>query len=295
MSFLKKAIYGSESFNEKEELFEFKYHFMSILILFGIISSTLFIFANHTKANILPVNDLRAIQMHLISAVISLLILRSKKELFYWVCWIYGIICLFVFTAALIWVPTDELRILWFFLNIPAYYLMLGKFTGVLVTIVSAIIIIIANQYSVAPYSSNAIATGFAGLVFISAFFYFYSERSLSFFTRMLDANEKLRYMATHDSLTGVLNARTFYEISNKLITIAQRELSAFSILFVDLDHFKKINDTYGHEAGDLVLKEVTQEIQRISRESDIIGRVGGEEFTLFFTEHEYRWRKNYC
>lgn len=94
-------------------------------------------------------------------------------------------------------------------------------------------------------------------------------------------ANKKLKFMANHDPLTELLNARAYYEIANSLIRIAHRDGVNLSVLFIDLDHFKSINDRFGHDAGDAVLKAVSACLAANIRESDVVGRVGGEEFSI--------------
>ncbi len=97
--------------------------------------------------------------------------------------------------------------------------------------------------------------------------------------------NEQLEFLANNDPLTGLLNTRTYHKICEKLINIAHRNDTFFSVLFVDLDYFKNINDTYGHDVGDIVLKAVSKCIMDVCRKSDVIGRVGGEEFSIFLPE----------
>jgi diguanylate cyclase (GGDEF)-like protein len=94
--------------------------------------------------------------------------------------------------------------------------------------------------------------------------------------------NESLEQLATYDTLTGALNARAYYAICDKNIHNAQRSKAPYSVLFIDLDHFKRVNDTYGHSAGDVVLKSVTVCIDSAIRRSDSLGRIGGEEFSVF-------------
>jgi len=276
------SLFRETYFAEREEFSRFRYRFFGVIVAFGFISSSLFLLASYFGVNKIPENDLIAMRIHVVSSMVTWLLLRICRQWFYQLCWVYGSITFYVITAALIWVPSDELRILWFFLSIPAYYLLLGRIPGVGVTLLSMLVITWANRYAIVPYSPNAIATGLIGMVYISAFFFVYMERAHSFFNRMIESNEQLRYLASHDPLTGVLNARTYYEVANHLIAIAQRELSSYSVLFVDLDHFKSINDTHGHESGDLVLKAATSVLQSECRESDILGRVGGEEFSVF-------------
>jgi diguanylate cyclase (GGDEF)-like protein len=101
----------------------------------------------------------------------------------------------------------------------------------------------------------------------------------------MRESNERLYHLAMHDTLTGVLNARAYYEVCDRLIASARRSQRPYSVLFVDLDHFKSINDHHGHAAGDLVLKAVAETLGQTLRESDVLGRIGGEEFSVFLPE----------
>lgn len=92
---------------------------------------------------------------------------------------------------------------------------------------------------------------------------------------------EQLREQATHDALTGLHNRRFFEESLAQELTRAERSGSYVSLIMVDLDHFKAINDTHGHLAGDEVLREVGVLLRRSARAGDIFCRYGGEEFML--------------
>jgi len=92
---------------------------------------------------------------------------------------------------------------------------------------------------------------------------------------------EKEKMRAVMDGLTGVYNHRFFQEFLQKQMEKAEREGEVFSLLMIDIDHFKKFNDRYGHQTGDLVLKEVAMVIRDGLRASDIVARYGGEEFAV--------------
>jgi diguanylate cyclase (GGDEF)-like protein len=92
---------------------------------------------------------------------------------------------------------------------------------------------------------------------------------------------ENLRYQSIRDPLTGLYNRRYLDDFLFKQIHQAERSKSSLSILMMDLDHFKKINDTYGHDAGDAVLKELGKILQNDIRLGDIAARYGGEEFII--------------
>lgn len=90
---------------------------------------------------------------------------------------------------------------------------------------------------------------------------------------------KQIIYLAEHDSLTGLINRRHFQERLNHHIAYAQRYNHESSLLFIDLDQFKYINDTFGHQAGDAYLIQAAELLQKTVRDTDILGRLGGDEF----------------
>ena len=97
--------------------------------------------------------------------------------------------------------------------------------------------------------------------------------------TELKDAQENLRHLAHYDTLTNLPNRSLFFELVDQGMALARREKSQLAILFLDLDKFKPINDTWGHAVGDLVLQEAARRIAACLRASDTVGRVGGDEF----------------
>jgi len=96
---------------------------------------------------------------------------------------------------------------------------------------------------------------------------------------------EEIRHMAQHDALTGLPNRRLFIDILHVELAQARRHRTKLAILFLDLDRFKEINDTLGHEAGDKLLKEVSERFRGITRESDTVARIGGDEFNMLLAD----------
>jgi diguanylate cyclase (GGDEF)-like protein len=102
---------------------------------------------------------------------------------------------------------------------------------------------------------------------------------------QLVKARESLRFEAMHDSLTGLLNRGAVLEqLSNELVR-ASRRGAPVAVLMADLDHFKTINDTHGHVAGDAVLRETSRRLKAGVRAYDSVGRLGGEEFICVLPE----------
>lgn len=108
-------------------------------------------------------------------------------------------------------------------------------------------------------------------LLYTASLIYCYFERY---------ANQ-INYAAIHDEMTGLLNRRAILEGGQREIELSRRSHSPLAIALVDVDHFKQINDRYGHATGDLVLKELADVLQKTCRSVDLVGRFGGEEFCL--------------
>ena len=105
--------------------------------------------------------------------------------------------------------------------------------------------------------------------------------RILQLEDNLLEAREEMRYKATHDSLTALLNRGMIVDLLARELTRARREKGSTVVVLGDLDHFKAVNDTYGHPVGDEVLREVARRLLGSVRSYDFVGRYGGEEFLV--------------
>ena len=104
---------------------------------------------------------------------------------------------------------------------------------------------------------------------------------TLNDLTKEIRRERKLRKLATIDTLTKIYNRYVLFSTLEHLIEYAERYGETFSVIIFDIDNFKLLNDTYGHLAGDRVLREIAKEVKKIIRRSDIFGRYGGEEFLI--------------
>jgi diguanylate cyclase (GGDEF)-like protein len=106
-------------------------------------------------------------------------------------------------------------------------------------------------------------------------------KRIVTLQAELIEARESLRIQATHDALTGVWNRRAIIEMLSSELARSIREGLPVAVVIADLDHFKRINDTYGHVAGDAALCETVGRVRALLRPYDAIGRYGGEEFLI--------------
>ncbi|MFQ3456847.1 GAF domain-containing protein [Bradyrhizobium sp. UFLA01-814] len=98
-------------------------------------------------------------------------------------------------------------------------------------------------------------------------------------------ADERIEYLASHDSLTNLPNRETFNEMLHHAISAADRHRRQLAVLFIDLDRFKVINDSLGHDAGDMLLVAIAERLQGSLRASDVVARLGGDEFVVILEE----------
>jgi two-component system, cell cycle response regulator len=99
----------------------------------------------------------------------------------------------------------------------------------------------------------------------------------------------RLEEMATLDGMTGLYNKRALIEVGSQKLKSAKRFQKPLSLLVCDIDHFKKVNDTYGHDIGDVVIKGFADVLKRVKRDTDAVGRFGGEEFVIVCEETDER------
>lgn len=109
----------------------------------------------------------------------------------------------------------------------------------------------------------------------------YFSIKYADYIIEIIEIYQKLKKEATKDYLTGLNNVRQFNEDFNKISKLAIRKGEELSILMIDVDFFKTVNDTYGHEAGDIILKSLSKIFQDTCRSYDVMSRMGGEEFSI--------------
>lgn len=157
-----------------------------------------------------------------------------------------------------------------------------GRWPGVITALASAISWLIADLITAPHYSRPGIPFENA-LVRLGLFLLF-----ASLLTSLQNALEREKLLANTDSLTGINNRRSFFHFARLEIARARRYQHPFTVAYVDLDNFKAINDKHGHQQGDALLRRVAQTFADNVRRTDVVARIGGDEFALLFPETGY-------
>lgn len=124
-----------------------------------------------------------------------------------------------------------------------------------------------------------------AALTFMTVGMVYLGSRLQRIVVALKQSEEQIRYRANYDSLTRLPNRANFIELLGEAITRDRRSHGLIALLFIDLDRFKTINDTLGHDYGDELIRQVARRIQQATRETDVVARLGGDEFTVILTD----------
>ena len=274
-------------FEEAEENQAFRVRFLNGLILIAITAALLFVSLDQFGVNMLGDLQLLFTELYALVACLVAIWMRGRKPAYTAAARVILISSFLVFSSALMLVLTDELRIIWYCILVVAAYVLLGSRAGIVTTLASVVVVAAAKLSLGIAISDNAFATFILSLLVTSGMAFSHTRLSNSYFERMTLNVNQLRELATKDPLTGLWNARAFYDMANQMISLGQRNTSPHCTLFIDLDHFKSINDLYGHATGDTVLRAVAGSVANSCRESDIVARIGGEEFVVFLPDTE--------
>lgn len=191
--------------------------------------------------------------------------------------------------ASFLWFPlTTKYQLFYFLLPMGSFaildvldkkeraYAMSISFTSLILFFLNSYMNINFYIYEISEFATRIISfltvTSTMGILAIYFYLhaYFLAQKKL-----------ELEYLANTDSLTDIYNRRNFYTLSELEFKLAHKYGHSFTLLLLDIDHFKNINDTYGHGIGDQVLKQLSLNVKENIRQNDIFARHGGEEFTL--------------
>ncbi len=282
---LNNFLYSGFKFGEDEYLNKFKFKMInSIFIIVGFFSAFFGLLSDLGINDIGPIHS-KVNYIYSFLMIILIFVLRSSKKHYQPVIHSFLIISLMTFTSSLIFVPQDEFRIIWFYLLIFVAYMLNGKTSGILFTLASIAVILISNFFIELQLSQTAINSGILGLIIGSFLSNVYTNKITDYENTLKQQNSNLSLLASTDYLTGIMNKRIFNEIFKRYFHTAQKDGFSLTLLLLDLDYFKRINDNYGHQMGDKLLILFVKTIEETLSKSDIFARIGGEEFAILLSQ----------
>ena len=282
---LDNFLYSGFKFSTDEDLLKFKFKMLNSIFIIVAFSSALFALLSDFDINDIGPIHSKVDYVYSFLTIMLIFFLRSSKKNYNLTAHLLLTISLITFTSALIFVPQDEFRMIWFYLLIFVAYIVSGKMSGILYTLASIVIILSFNSFVDLELSPVAINSGILGLLIGSFLSYLYTNKITNYENSLKKQNSSLSILASTDYLTGIMNRRMFNDISEHYFLTAQKNNFNLTLLLLDLDHFKKVNDTYGHQAGDHLLKHFVETIEKILNKSDIFARIGGEEFAILLSQ----------
>ena len=267
------------SFSEDEQILAFKYKMLTIMLYLIIVFSLYFALLYTLEIRKVVDLELYSRYFHAGIGLILLLVLKRYRSSYTFVTYAMMLVTIVLFAMMMVNVTFDSFRMVWFHILVVASFVTHGMRLGITTFLVSLIALFITFSYFIDDVNQESIVTVYITLFILFLVMFFYTRQVSKFEARILQSNKILEDLASHDTLTGILNRRVFLEMANKYLSESRRKGEIFYFLMLDIDFFKKINDTYGHLEGDQVLKTYTKLINALLRENDLLGRLGGEEF----------------
>lgn len=267
--------------NDINYLKYFKYNVTKISLFLAIVITFTFFVLRTTDfipENVLATLNTTGLLLFLISMYICLLKCKEKLELIQLIT--YFVLVTFI-SAQTVLSTRDIFIPIWLDFTLMTAYIVTNKRIAVYISVYSLLTLLlirITGHYNIDLYSY---VTLIMSIIAFSILGFLVAVQLERYNKENIEQSKKLERLALVDELTDTFNRRAFFKIGHKLLKQAVREGKVISIIMMDIDHFKKVNDTYGHKTGDIVLKEFVNAIKQIIRENDFLARIGGEEFVL--------------
>ncbi|HET6486222.1 MAG TPA: GGDEF domain-containing protein [Spirochaetia bacterium] len=196
----------------------------------------------------------------------------------------YTLAVLLLAAAAVVdWATGAELSVQFFYLLSIGLMAWFDSFPAAAVlAVISTGVVLFLNLHDLEPVSRGSPLPYWNALIAAATFLTFALVTSA-----LSRAQRRLKELARLDPLTGIANRRSFMEKATAELVRSRRSGRPFSLMYVDVDNFKRVNDTLGHSAGDTLLRTVSSELCIATRETDVVARLGGDEFAVLLPETE--------
>ncbi len=257
---------------------DFKRRFFLLMMISGAIFTSIFELGALSGSFPLTSTHFAANLAHIAASVTLTSLLLRRPGLFLALAWAHAGSSFLVFLSALYNMPADEMRFLWFYVQAGGTFLLIGTVAGWTTIAVSIAVVVGSRMGGWVDLSVNGIGTFSLGLACAGAMFHAFNRQAARHAAELDAAYAIIDRAAHHDGLTGLLNLTGFRAVGSDLGRSGIGAAEPVSVLYIDVDHFKAINDRFGHSGGDMVLVAVAGAIRAAVRPTDVVARIGGEE-----------------
>lgn len=264
---------------------DFKRRFLLLILVSGALFTGLFEIGALVGATPLTAAHFRANAAYIVASTLLAGLLARFPDRFEAIARAHAVDSFLIFLSALYNMPADEMRFLWFYLQAGGTFLLLGTGLGWATIVLSCVVVVGSRAIGAIELSDNGLGTFCLGLACAGAMFHAYNRQAARHAADLEAAYAIIDHRANHDGLTGLLNLPAFRAAAEGLARIATRNRTCLSVLFIDVDRFKSINDRFGHAGGDAVLVAVAAAIRAAVRTSDVVARIGGEEIVVLMPD----------
>jgi diguanylate cyclase (GGDEF)-like protein len=298
MGIISNFLTSGHTFSEEEYELKTKFVLLNLMLSLTAISVILLTVVQWEKSNLIAING-----MYIVVIFFSIYLLRIRKKNYFIVGSFTFLSSIVILTLAIVHYPTEYMRTVWFLILIAFSFFFDGVRGGLIIFFLSVVDIVMIFFFSDVQLNIHTLLLMIAFMVLISLIISMYEKREEIIKQKLYDMNlyleervqEKTREiveqkdayqeLAHYDLLTNLPNRLLFNERLKFSINRAKRNNTKLSILFLDVDHFKSINDLFGHSIGDEVLVTIARRLQKHLRSSDTLARIGGDEFTLILED----------
>jgi len=268
-------------FSKQEYELRLKYILFNALILFNIFVVSIALIIRMFNAQYLQgLVDI----IYILCAFVAFMIARYSRSsldaLMYFVIFFSYCVVTFLFYHGL----HPLIGTAWYILVLMISFVFKGRVTAMIIFILSLMSIILISELHY-HYSLSETLLGVLPYTAVIFFLYVFDKQNEDLKLMIKQERARYKYLSQHDTLTGIPNRAFFFTKLKQMLRSVREENRKIAILFIDLDNFKQINDTSGHQAGDIILREVASRIQKQLKQTDTVARYGGDEFAIIIDQ----------
>ncbi len=298
MKLLNNFLTSGHVFSEDEYAYKTKISFLNVVILLTSLIVFVLTILQYHKHILVLINSL-----FIIVSLVSIYMMRKKKNFYILASYIFIFYAFSTITFLLIKYPNVYIRSSWLLVLITFSFFSIGEKGGVFVYFLSIFELVFLYSLSTIHVDAYSFYVIISFITLNTLIISQYEKREMAAKRRLREANDTLeekvgqetkklleqknayRKLAYYDSLTSLPNRSFFQEQLKYALATSERNRTKVGVLFIDLDNFKEINDVLGHHVGDLVLKKIAKKLKSVIRKSDILSRLGGDEFTVIIND----------